>query len=120
MLVALPVESDKKENSILFGHFAVAPGFVTFDTETGDYGYIENSDGKADGGGSRNASERLASAGVTAVIAGGIGMGAINRLNSMGIRVYGSLSGMVLYELKLLESGKLPEMTEGNCDGAYR
>ena len=81
---------------------------------------MERRYGKAQGGGSRNVSEILAENGVEAVVASGIGMGAIRRLNSLGIKVYSSMSGMVQYELKLLESGKLSEMTEGHCDGSYR
>jgi len=38
----------------------------------------------------------------------------------MDITVYAAQTGMVMYEIKLLESGKLPELMSGHCDGAYR
>jgi len=120
MLIAFPVKEDKGEDSEIFGHFAVAPCFVLYNTDAGSFSSFTNEDGEAAGGGSRNVSDKLAELGVEIVVAGGIGLGAIKRLNENGMKVYGSLSGMVKYELKLLESGKLSQMQSGNCDGAYR
>jgi predicted Fe-Mo cluster-binding NifX family protein len=57
---------------------------------------------------------------VGAVIAGGIGMGAIKRLNGLGIEVFWSATGMVKYDLELYLTGKLAKAEEGRCDGAYR
>ncbi|PLX69253.1 MAG: diguanylate cyclase [Denitrovibrio sp.] len=120
MKVFFPVKHNNAQESELFDHFAVAPGFISYDTDTKEIGFLENTDAKADGGGSRNVSDILSKQGAEAVVCTGIGGGAINRLNSLGIKVYGAQTGMVMYEIKLLESGKLPEMNSGNCDGSYR
>lgn len=119
MLICFPVDSDQKGQSVLFEHFAAAPVFVTYDTETEEYGQISNNEAKLSAG-SRNASEAIKEAGVDVVIASGMGDGAINRLNTLGIKVYWAQSGMVEFDLKLFQSGKLPEATKGKCDGSYR
>lgn len=120
MLIFFPVDKNEGTESALFDHFAVAPGFISYNTQTGKTEYFENADGKVQGGGSRNISNKLKELGAEAVICTGIGGGAIRRLHDLGIKVYKAQTGMVMYEIKLLESGKLPEMLTGNCDGTYR
>jgi len=119
MLICFPVDSDQKGDSVLFEHFAAAPVFVTYNTETKEYAQIANNEATLSAG-SRNVSTALENAGVDVVIATGIGDGAINRLNSLGIKVYWAQSGMVEYDLKLFQSDKLPEATKGKCDGSFR
>lgn len=119
MLLCFPADEDKGAESVIFEHFAAAAVFVTCDTDTNEYGCIANT-GFDRQTGSRNVSDALAEAGVGAVIAGGIGMGAIKRLNGLGIEVFWSATGMVKYDLELYLTGKLAKAEEGRCDGAYR
>ncbi|ADD69100.1 Dinitrogenase iron-molybdenum cofactor biosynthesis protein [Denitrovibrio acetiphilus DSM 12809] len=119
MLIAFPVGGDSQGESVIFEHFAAAPVFVTYDTSSEKYGQILNEEATLSAG-SKNASDLLTKAGVNVVVAAGIGDGAINRLNGLGIEVFWSHAGMVEYDLKLFLSGKLAGATKGKCDGAFR
>jgi len=44
MKICFPVEENKGLESAVYGHFGSAPGFVTFDTETEEAGFINNRD----------------------------------------------------------------------------
>jgi predicted Fe-Mo cluster-binding NifX family protein len=58
---------------------------------------------------------------INAVVAAGIGAGALFKLNSAGIKVYRAIDGTVNDNLMLLKSGKLPEITmDMTCAGHGR
>ena len=57
---------------------------------------------------------------VDAVVVGGIGKGAIVKLNSMGIKVYQSIEGTIEENVNLLKNGELKEFDSNhtcNHDG---
>ena len=59
---------------------------------------------------------------VDTVVVGGIGGGALKKLNAAGIQVFRGISGSVSENINLLVSGKLPQFTMqqtclGNHDG---
>ncbi len=84
MKICFPVESDKGLDSDVFGHFGSAPIFVAFDTLTKSIDTISNQDlGHAHG--MCNPLKALDGKMVDVIIVGGIGAGAINKLNGMGI-----------------------------------
>ena len=55
---------------------------------------------------------------VDAVVVGGIGGGALMKLNAAGIRVFRAVEGTVADNLGLFGEGKLPELTmDQTCAG---
>ncbi|CCK79195.1 MULTISPECIES: NifB/NifX family molybdenum-iron cluster-binding protein [Desulfobacula] len=117
MKICFPVESDKGLESEVFGHFGSAPLFVVFDTKAQSTDTISNQDlGHVHG--MCNPLKALDGKMVDIIIVGGIGAGAINKLNKMGIKVYKALKGTVQDNIKLFESNTMPEMTlEQTCGG---
>ena len=123
MQICFPVEVDKGLESEVFGHFGSAPFFVVFDTQTKSVHTINNQDlGHVHG--MCNPLKALNGKMVDAIVVGGIGAGAINKLNEMGIKVFKALSGSVQENLGFFETNILTEMTvkqacgghEGGCD----
>ena len=117
MKICFPVESDKGLNSEIFGHFGSAPLFVVFDTETKSVHTINNQDlGHVHG--MCNPLKALNGKRVDHIIVGGIGAGAINKLNEMGIKVYKASAGSIQENIGLFENHTLPEMTvQQACSG---
>ncbi len=123
MQICFPVEVDKGLESEVFGHFGSAPFFVVFDTQAKSVHTINNQDlGHVHG--MCNPLKALNGKKVDAIVVGGIGAGAINKLNEMGIKVFKALNGSVEENLGFFETSTLTEMTvkqacgghEGGCD----
>ena len=117
MKMCFPVESDKGLDSEVFGHFGSAPLFVVFDTETKSIAKINNQDlGHVHG--MCDPLKALDGKMVDVIIVGGIGAGAINKLNAMRIKVYKALKVTVQDNIKLFESNTMSEMTlKQTCGG---
>ena len=121
MKICFPVESDKGLDSDVFGHFGTAPVFVVFDTETKSVERINNQDiGHVHG--MCNPLKALNGKRVDVVLVGGIGAGAIKKLNGMGITVYRSSKGTVRDNIKFFKSNTMSEITmahtcSGHADG---
>ena len=55
---------------------------------------------------------------VDAVVVGGIGGGALMKLNAAGIKVYGTMANTIKGNLDLLMTNRLPELSmENTCAG---
>ena len=118
MKICFPVESDKGLNSDVFGHFGSAPLFVVFDTESKSVGTIENQDlGHVHG--MCDPLKALNEKKLDAIVVGGIGAGAINKLNGMGIKVYKALNSSVQGNIELFIKNTLPEMTIDQACGGH-
>ena len=117
MKVCFPVESDKGLDSEVYDHFGSAPVFVVFDTDKKSINTINNQDlGHVHG--KCSPLKALDGKMVDAIVVGGIGAGAINKLNAMGIKVYRATKGTVQTNIGLFESCKMDEITiEHACGG---
>jgi len=117
MKICFPVEADNGLDSDVFGHLGSAPRFIVVDTEARSVSTINNQDlGHVHG--MCNPLKALNGKRVDAVVVGGIGAGAINKLNEMGIRVYRSSNGNVQENIELFEANALSELTiEHACGG---
>ena len=117
MRICVPVEKNEGENSKVFGHFGSAPFFVIYDTETKTVEALENSNQHH----SHGACHPLGVIGgkkVDAVITGGMGAGAVNKLNAGGIKAYKSSGITVKAVAEEFVNGGLVEMTPQNsCAG---
>jgi len=115
MKICFPVEENKGLESAVYGHFGSAPGFVTFDTETEEAGFINNRDINH-AHGQCNPAAALSGNDVDAVIVGGIGQGAISKLTASGIAVLRSKAGVVMDDIKLFIDEELEMMSlQGSC-----
>ena len=93
--------------------FGRSSGFILFDTETGNAGYLDNSAQRdlAQGTGIKTA-QMIAQAGTDVVITGQLGPRAARVLSKSGIKIYACTSGTVKEAIRALEENRLNELTE--------
>ena len=117
MKICFPVESNQGMDSEVYGHFGSAPLFIVFDAAAKTSDTINNQDlGHTHG--MCSPLKALDGKKVDAIVVGGIGAGAVVKLNEMGIKVYRASSGTVRDNLALFEKNALPELTiEHACGG---
>lgn len=108
MKICVPVEVNEGLDSKPFGHFGSAPMFVVCDLESGDISTINNGDLGHEHGKCQPI-KALSGNVVDAIIVGGIGQGAIMKLNSMKIKVYRAQAETIKENLNLLKENKLQE-----------
>ena len=117
MKVCFPVKNDHSLESEVYGHFGSAPVFILVDTEKNETITIKNAD-RNHGHGSCSPLRALGGNEIDYVIAGGIGGGALLKLNQAGITVYKAMGLTVKDNLDLLNAGKLPAFQPGHvCTG---
>ena len=108
MKIAFPVTEDRGLESPVYGHFGSAPLFLVLDSGNGAFESIGNSDAHH-AHGQCQPIQALGGTSVDQVVVGGIGGGALMKLQGLGIKVFRAVEGSVLENLALLKSGKLPE-----------
>lgn len=118
MKVCFPVQKDKGINSIVYSHFGSAPMFIVVDTETDNISIINNNN-QHHSHGACNPIRALDGQSVDAVVVGGIGTGALSRLNQAGIRVYQAQSTTIKNNIEMFKSQSLPEFTLQHCCGGH-
>ncbi|MBZ0155002.1 MAG: diguanylate cyclase [Alphaproteobacteria bacterium] len=117
MKVCFPVQEDEGMESMVYGHFGSAPMFVMVDTATRDTLTIINRD-QHHAHGACNPLKALDSHKVDAVIVGGIGGGALTRLNQSGIRVFQAGAARIKENMDMFLAMQLPEYTlRQSCGG---
>ncbi|MEI7636268.1 MAG: NifB/NifX family molybdenum-iron cluster-binding protein [Syntrophus sp. (in: bacteria)] len=117
MKVCFAVQKDEGMDSAVYGHFGSAPIFVVVDTERQSIDTVSNKD-MIHAHGACNPIMALGGQNVDAVIVGGIGGGALMKLNDAGIKVYGSVADTIKGNLDLLMTKRLPELSmENTCAG---
>ena len=115
MKVGFAVQIDEGVESKVYNHFGSAPAFIIVDTEveevsTIDNGYFHHVHGAC------NPVKALDGKSVNALVVGGIGAGALAKLNALGVRVFGAEAQTVKENLKLLAKNKLQELSwENSC-----
>lgn len=108
MKVCIPVEVNEGLESKPFGHFGSAPMFVVYDLENDKLSQIDNGDLGHEHGKCQPI-KALSGNVVDAVIVGGIGQGAIVKLNSMGIKVFKAQANTIKENIELFKANKLNE-----------
>lgn len=108
MKVCIPVEVNEGLESKPFGHFGSAPMFVVYDLESDKLSQINNGDLGHEHGKCQPI-KALSGNVVDAVIVGGIGQGAIVKLNSMGIKVFKAQTNTIKENIELFKANKLNE-----------
>lgn len=110
MKVCIPVQEDKGLESVAYNHFGSAPYFLVCDLENGTTKAINNGD-LHHAHGMCQPLKALGGEDIDAVLAGGIGAGAIMKLNNMGIKVYRVVEGTVSKNIELLKNNALGEFS---------
>jgi predicted Fe-Mo cluster-binding NifX family protein len=117
MKVAFPSQDDEGVESQVHGHFGSAWHFIVVDTATGVCERVANQN-REHVHGQCQPIAALGGRAVDAVVVGGIGRGALERLSETGIKIYRAVEGSVRENLALIESGRLPEFRlEQTCSG---
>ncbi|MFP5213758.1 MAG: NifB/NifX family molybdenum-iron cluster-binding protein [Acidobacteriota bacterium] len=117
MKVCFPTETLQGLDSQVYGHFGSAPGFVIVETQSLDVTEIKNND-QHHAHGMCQPMKALGGQQVDAIVVGGIGMGALMKLQAQGIRTYRAMQGTVRDNIDLILGGRLPEFQPGmTCAG---
>ena len=117
MRIAFPTQEARGKESMVYGHFGSAPIFIVLESETGEVEEVVNRD-RVHAHGQCQPLAALGGKAVDAIVVGGIGAGALSKLNASGIRVYRAVEGSVEENLELFDKGRLPELTmEQSCAG---
>jgi predicted Fe-Mo cluster-binding NifX family protein len=118
MKICFPVQTDDGIESAVFNHFGSAPFFVVVDTDTNALSTINNGD-QHHSHGACNPMKALDNQKVDAIVVGGIGAGALSRLNQMGIIVHRSAAATIRENMVLFGSQKLAALTLQGCCGGH-
>jgi predicted Fe-Mo cluster-binding NifX family protein len=118
MKLCFPVAQDKGLESEVFGHFGSAPLFIVVDTEARTTSSINNNN-QHHAQGMCNPIMALDNQHVDAIVVGGIGAGALNKLNASGIRVFQARAATVQDNVDLFAGSNLPEFTLQQCCGGH-
>ena len=107
MKIAFPVIENNDIDSAVHNHFGSAPYFIFVDLNTDTVEVFENPDQDHEHG-ACNPMTALGGRNVDGVVVGGIGGGALKKLNDDGITVYRAVEGTVKENAELIKSGNLP------------
>jgi len=118
MRVCFPVQENEGLASQVYGHFGSAPMFVVVNTDTGAATTINNSD-QVHEHGACNPIAGLGGHQVDAIVVGGIGGGALNKLNNSGLRVFQAQEGTIDKNMELFKTDDLPEFLPGHICGGH-
>ena len=113
MKVGFAVQGNEGVESRVYDHFGSAPAFIIVDTEGKDVLTVNNKD-LHHVHGACNPIMALDGKSVDAMVVGGIGAGALTKLNGLGIKVYGAGAPTVKENLALLGDNKLQELSVYN------
>ncbi len=114
MKLCIPVTKDDGLKSPVCAHFGSAPLFLVVDTESGDCRTIANNN-QHHAHGMCQPLAVLAGEAMDAIAVGGIGMGALGKLQTAGVRVYLAEQATVAATLAALAAGDLAEIDPGRA-----
>jgi predicted Fe-Mo cluster-binding NifX family protein len=113
MKICIPIKENKGIDSIAYNHFGTAPFFLIYDLDNENLKTIENGDLNHQHGMCQPL-KALGGENVDAILVGGIGAGALTKLNNQGIKVYKVENDSVLKNIELLKENKLLEFSIKN------
>lgn len=117
MKIAFPAQQDSGLESPVYDHFGSAPYFIIVDLKSKTHESISNQNLNHSHG---NCQPLVALGGkpVDAVVVGGIGGGALMKLQASGITTFRAVAGSVSENLDLIKAEKLPRFTiDQTCMG---
>ena len=118
MKVGFAVQKDEGLDSKVYNHFGSAPLFVVVETGAVKVERIQNQDLNHSHG-ACSPMKALGGQKIDALIVGGIGGGALMRLNAMGVKVYAAEARTIRDNLDLLSRNRLPELSMNHACQAH-
>lgn len=118
MKIAFPVTENNGLESKVYSHFGTAPFFIFVDLDTDTVSTFDNPDQDHQHG-ACNPMSALGGRKVDGVVVGGIGGGALKKLNNDGITVYRAVEGNVAENVRLIKAGSLPVFTPDQVCGHH-
>jgi predicted Fe-Mo cluster-binding NifX family protein len=118
MQICIPVVEDRGLESRVSAHFGSAPGFMIVDTESGNARLIGNSN-QHHAHGMCQPLAALAGETVEGIVVGGIGMGALMKLQAAGITVYRAMHPTVAETLAAYTAGSLQSLDHDEVCGGH-
>jgi predicted Fe-Mo cluster-binding NifX family protein len=119
MQICVPVLDDRGLDSRVCGHFGSAPAFMIVDTDSGACRLIGNRNAHHAHGMCQPLAA-LAGETVDGIVVGGIGMGALMKLQAAGITVFQAIHPTVGETLAAFNAGSLEQVDEnGACGGRH-
>jgi predicted Fe-Mo cluster-binding NifX family protein len=112
MNICIPVDGDDGLQSTVCAHFGSAPLYLIVDSDSGSCRAIANRN-QHHGHGMCMPLQSLRGERFDAMVVGGIGMGALSKLNAAGIQVYLSSKPTVAETVDALKAGALQPMQPG-------
>ena len=109
MKVCFPVLKAEGMDSEVYGHFGSAPAFMVVETENNTTTTITNSD-QHHTHGACNPLKALDNQRVDAIVVGGIGAGALTKLNQQGIKVFQAQAQTVRENIRDAERKESPRV----------
>jgi len=110
MKIGFAVEVNQGLESPVYDHFGSAPAFIIVDTEQKQIWTVDNSNANHVHG-ACNPAAALGDNRIDALVVGGIGAGAIMKLNALGVKIYSSGASTVSENISLLEQNRLQEVS---------
>jgi predicted Fe-Mo cluster-binding NifX family protein len=110
MKLCIPVQTDNGRRSEVYGHFGSAPFFMLYDSADNTFTCVDNS-GSHHEHGACHPVAALGNHKVDAVICGGMGMRAIEKLNGAGIKVLRASAMTVEQAVEQFNAGECEELT---------
>lgn len=118
MKVCFPVLKANGLESEVHGHFGSAPFFLVVETDSNNVVTINNTD-QHHSHGACSPMKALGNQRVDAVVVGGIGTGALIKLNQSGVRVFQAKALTVIDNINILKTESLPEFSSQNTCGGH-
>jgi predicted Fe-Mo cluster-binding NifX family protein len=118
MHICIPVLDDRGLDSQVCAHFGSAPGFMIIDTDTRACRVIGNRN-QHHAHGMCQPLAALAGESVDGIVVGGIGMGALTKLQAAGITVYRALHPTVGEALAAFTAGSLQPLGHHEACGGH-
>jgi predicted Fe-Mo cluster-binding NifX family protein len=110
MKVGFAVQLNEGLESTVYGHFGSAPAFIIVDTDLMQISAVDNTNAHHVHG-ACNPVMALGGNSINAMVVGGIGPGAIMKLNAMGVKVYRAGAPTVNENIALLGANQLQELS---------
>ncbi len=119
MKIGFAVQVNEGMESTVYGHFGSAPAFIIVDTELNEVLGLNNRNMHHEHG-ACNPIMALNGNQIDAMVVGGIGGGALMKLNAMGIKVYSAGAMTVKENVALLADNRLQELSMENSCRAHQ
>ena len=114
MKLCIPVKENKGLKSSVYSHFGSSSAFIIYDTDNENIEVLDNSD-QHHVHGQCHPMNSINGKNIGAIIVGGIGARAINKLHADNIKVFKSEPGTVEHNLNLFKKSLLLEFTDDDA-----